>query len=120
MMNSPNDMSRRPKSIHCHYRDSFIINTNNLKSFLINNSVSCEDLNNIVNLMSQYYNQKVDVILEVCDDDNWTKLESFSSPLILFICCIDKIVTNKEIILSQKSKHVLQSFLRSLESWMIW
>jgi len=78
------------------------------------------ELDNIVNLLSQYYNQKVDVILEVCNEDNWTKLESFSSPLILFICCIDKIVTNKEIILSQKSTHVLQSFLRSLESWMVW
>lgn len=120
MMNPPHDMNRRPKSIHCHYRDSFIINSNSFKSFLINNSVPCVELNNIVNLLSQYYNQKVDVILEVCDDDNWTKLESFSSPLILFICCIDKIVTNKEIILSQKSKHILQSFLRSLESWMIW
>jgi hypothetical protein len=120
MMKSPNDMTRRPKSIQSHYRDSFIINSNNLKSFLINNSVSCVELDNIVNLLSQCYNQKVDVILEVCDGDNWTKLESFSSPLILFICCIDKIVVSKEIILSHKSKHVLQSFSRSLESWMIW
>ena len=120
MMNSPHDMSRRPKSIHCHYRDSFIINSNNLKSFLVNNSIPLVELNNVVNLLSQYYNQKVDVILEGCDDDNSTKLESFYSPLILFICCIDKIVTNKEIVLSQKSKHILQSFLRSLESWMIW
>ena len=120
MMNSPHDMTRSPKSIQSHYRDSFIINSTNLKSFLINNSVPCVELNNIVNLISQYYKQKVDVMLEVCDDDDWTKLESFSSPLILFICCIDKIVTNKEIVLSQKSKHVLQSFLRSLESWMIW
>ena len=120
MMNSPNDMTRKPKSIHCHYRDSFIINSNNLKSFLINNSVPCVELNHIVNMLSQYYNQKVDVILEVCDDDNWTKLESFSSPLILFIRCIDKVIANNEIILSTKSLSILKSFLQSLESWMIW
>jgi hypothetical protein len=120
MMNSPHDMTREPKSIHCHYMYSFIINSNNLKSFLVNNSVSCIESEYIVNLLSQYYNQKVDIILEICGDDNWTKLESFSSPLILFIHCIDKIVTDKEMILSQKSKSVLQSFLKSLESWMIW
>ncbi len=120
MMNSPNDITRKPKSIHCHYRDSFVINSDNLKLLLINNSVSCSESDNIVNMLSQYYNQKVNIILEACNDDKWTNLESFSSPLVLFICCIDKIVNNKEITLSQKSNYILQSFLRSLEPWMIW
>jgi hypothetical protein len=40
--------------------------------------------------------------------------------LILFICCIDKLMTCKEILLSDKSKCILKSFLRSLEPWMIW
>ncbi len=113
-------MTRKPKSILCHYEDSLIINSTNLKSFLINHSISSIESENIVNLLSQYYDQKVDMILKVCDDDEWTKLESFSSPLILFICCIDKIITNNEITLSEKAITILQSFLTSLEPWMIW
>ncbi len=113
-------MTRKPKSIYCHYRDSFIINSDNLKSFLKNNSVSCSESHNIIDLLSQHYNQKVDIILEACNNGKWTNLESFSSPLVLFICCIDKIIANKEISLSQKSNYILQSFLKSLESWMVW
>ena len=45
-----NDMTRKPKSIHCHYKDSLIINSNNLKSFLINRSVSYVEAENIVDL----------------------------------------------------------------------
>jgi hypothetical protein len=119
-MNYLNDMTRKPKSIHCHYKDSLIINSNNLKSFLINHSVSYGETENIVDLLSMYYDQKVDVILNACNDDDWTKLESFCSPLILFIRCIDKVIANNEIILSKKSLSILKSFLQSLESWMIW
>ena len=79
-------MTRKPKSIYCHYKDSLIINSTNLKSFLINHSVSLLESENIINLLSYYYNQKVDIIIESCDDNNWSKLESFTSPLILFIC----------------------------------
>ncbi len=113
-------MTRKPKSILCHYEDSLIINSTNLKSFLINHSVSYVETENIVNLLFQYYDYKVDMILKVCDDDEWTKLESFSSPLILFIYCIDKIITNNEITLSEKAITILQSFSTSLEPWMIW
>ncbi len=120
MMNYLHDMTRKPKSIYSHYKDSLIINSDNLKSFLINHSVSSIESENIVNLLAQYYDQKVDIILKVCNDNNWAKLESFSSPLILFICCIDKVITNNEITLSEKSRSILQSFLTSLESWMIW
>ncbi len=113
-------MTRKPKSIYCHYADSLIINCTNLKYFLKNHSISSIESENIVNLLSCYYNEKVNIILKVCDNNNWSKLESFSSPLILFICCIDKIITNCDVILSDKSRSILQSFLKSLESWMIW
>lgn len=119
-MNSYHKMTRKPKSILCHYKDSLLINSTTLKSFLITHSVSYVETENIVNLLFQYYDQKLDIILKVCDDDEWTKLESFSSPLILFVCCIDKIITNNEITLSEKSIAILQSFLISLEPWMIW
>ncbi len=113
-------MTRKPKSIYCHYADSLIVNCTNLKSFLKNYSVSPIESENIVNLLSCYYDQKVDIILKVCDNNNWSKLESFSSPLILFICCISKIITNNDIALSEKSRTILQSFLTSLEAWMVW
>ena len=35
-------MTRKPKSIYCHYADSLIINCTNLKSFLKNHSVSSD------------------------------------------------------------------------------
>jgi hypothetical protein len=113
-------MTRKPKSIYCHYADSLIINSTNLKSFLKNNSISSIESENIVNLLSCYYNEKVNIIVKACDNNNWSKLESFSSPLILFICCIDKIIANNNVVLSNKSRNILQSFLTSLESWMIW
>ena len=119
-MNCLNDMTRKPKSIQCHYKDSLIINSNFLKSFLMNHSVSCVETENIVDLLSKYYDQKVDIILNACSDDDWTKLESFSSPLILFVRCIDKVITDSEITLSKKSLSILKSFLLSLESWMVW
>ncbi|MGN6708694.1 MAG: hypothetical protein ACTHKF_05030 [Candidatus Nitrosocosmicus sp.] len=116
-------MPHKPKSIYCHYKDSLIINSNTLKSFLVNNSVSVEEIKNILDLLTSYYEQKINVFSNSSDDNNnWTKLESgsFSSPLILFIYCIDKIVIDDEITLSNKSKIILKSFLISLEPWMIW
>jgi hypothetical protein len=71
-------------------------------------------------LLSKYYDKKVDIILNACNDDNWTKLESFSSPLILFVRCIDKVITDSEITLSKRSLTILKSFLLSLEPWMTW
>jgi len=113
-------MTRKPKSIYCHYEDSLIINSTNLKSFLKNNSISSIESENIVNLLSCYYNEKVNIIVKVCDNNNWSKLESFSSPLILFVRCIDKVITDSEITLSKKSLSILKSFLLSLEPWMTW
>ena len=112
-------MTRKPKSIYCHYGDSLIINSINLKSFLNNHMVSSLESENIVNLLSRYYHQKVDVIIKTCDNE-WATLESFSSPLILFISCIYVVVNSNELSLSEKSLNILQSFLMSLEPWMIW
>jgi hypothetical protein len=118
-MNSLQKMIRKPKSIYCHYKDSLIINSTNLKSFLISHSVSLLESKNIVDLLSYYYNQKVELIMKACDNE-WAKLESFTSPLILFIFCISKVINSTQITLSKKSRTILQSFLISLECWMIW
>lgn len=113
-------MTRQPKSIQNHYADSLFVNSTNLKSFLITHSISAVESENMVILISKCYNQNVDTILKTCNND-WTKVESFSSPLILFIQCIDKIINNNDqIVISLKCKSILQSFLDSLESWMLW
>jgi hypothetical protein len=114
------DMIRKPKSIPCHYSDSLAVNSENLKSFLLSHSVPLAETESIVGLLSEYYDQKVDVILSACNGDDWAKLESFSSPLIVFIGCIDKIINDNKSVLSNQSMPVLKSFLQSLESWMIW
>jgi hypothetical protein len=116
-------MPHKPKSIYCHYKDSLIINSTTLKSFLITHSISIEEAENIITQLSQYYEQKIHMFLSSTnDDDNWTKLESesFPSPLILFICCINKIVIHNKMMLSKRSQSILKSFLNSLEPWMIW
>ena len=114
-------MALKPKSIYCHYKDSLIINSSNLKSFLLYHSVSFEESEKIIHSLSYYYNQKVDEILKICNDhDKWAKLESFPSPLILFVSCINEIFINNKIMLSKESQIILNSFLKSLESWMIW
>lgn len=112
-------MTRKPKSIYCHYHDSLNVNSNTLKSFLNNYSVPLSESEKIINLISRYYNEKVEIIVNRCNN-NWTNLESFYSPLVLFIDCIDKIVKEKELLLSKKSENILQSFIISLESWMKW
>jgi hypothetical protein len=114
-------MALKPKSIYCHYKDSLIINSSNLKSFLLCHSVSFEESEKIIHTLSCYYNQKVDEFLKTCNENNkWAQLESFPSPLILFISCIDEIFINNKIILSKESQIILKSFLKSRESWMIW
>ncbi len=114
-------MALKPKSIYCHYKDSLNINSSNLKSFLLCHSVSFEESEKITCSLSFYYNQKIDEILETYNEnDKWAKLESFPSPLILFISCIDEIFINNKIILSKESQIILKSFLKSLEPWMIW
>ena len=114
-------MTLKPKSIYCHYKDSLIINSSNLKSFLLCRSVSFDESEKIIHTLSSYYDQKVDEFLKICNEnDKWAKLESFPSPLILFVSCIDEIFINNKIILSKESQIILKSFLKSLESWMIW
>ena len=114
-------MTLKPKSIYCHYKDSLNINSSNLKSFLLCHSVSFEESEKIIHSLSYYYNKKVDEILKIYDEnDKWAKLESFPSPLILFVSCIDEIFINSKITLSKESQAILKSFSKSLESWMIW
>ena len=112
-------MTRKPKSIYCHYHDSLHVNSNTLKSFLNNYSVPLSESEGIINSISSIYNKKVETIVSDCNN-NWTNLESFYSPLVLFIDCIDKVVKENELILSKKSQKILQSFTMSMESWMMW
>lgn len=113
-------MNRKPKSIENHYMDSLTINLSSLQSFLKNHLISQTESETVIGMISNYYHKNTEIILKNCEND-WTKLENFSSPLILFIKCIDKIVNNNKTIgLSSKCIFILQSFLKSLESWMIW
>ncbi|MDQ4072678.1 MAG: hypothetical protein M3162_00095 [Thermoproteota archaeon] len=114
-------MIRKPKPIKHHYSDSFIVNSDNLKTFLKDNDIAATEIDTILSLLTKCYNHKIDFVLKDCEDD-WTKLESIPSPMILFIQCIDKVVVadNQLLSISKKSRHILQSFLKSLESWMIW
>ena len=63
------------------------------------------------------------IILKICnEDDKWAKLESFSSPLILFVSCIDEIFINNKIILSKKSQiyiKILFEIIRILDDLVI-
>jgi phosphorylcholine metabolism protein LicD len=114
-------MTLKPKSIYCHYKDSILINSSSLKSFLLSHSVSPEESEEIIHTLSYYYNQKIDEILKIYnEDDKWATLESFPSPLILFVSCIDETFINNKVILSKESQRILKSFLKSLEPWMIW
>jgi hypothetical protein len=112
-------MTRVPKSIKNHYIDSFLINSENLKSFLSSHEISNSELEDVSFTISKLYNQKVDVILESCGND-WTRLDSASSPLILFIQCIDELLREDQLDISSRCRFILNSFSKTLESWMIW
>jgi hypothetical protein len=114
-------MTRKPKPIRNHYSDSLVVNSDNLKTFLYDSDIAETEIDTILSLLTKCYNHKIDFVLKDGEDD-WTKLESIPSPMILFVQCIDKVVAADTHLLSisRKSRFILQSFLASLESWMIW
>ena len=112
-------MTRVPKSIKNHYVDSFLINSDNLQSFLSSHKISNSELENVLFTISKLYNQKVDAILELCDND-WARLDSVSSPLILFVQCIDELLREDHFNISSECRFILNSFSKTLESWMFW
>ena len=112
-------MTRVPKSIKNHYIDSFIINSENLKSFLSSHEISNSELEVVSITISKLYNQKVDDILASCGED-WTRLDSASSPLILFVQCIDELLCADNLDITSRCRFILNSFSKTLESWMNW
>jgi hypothetical protein len=113
------NMTRVPKSIKNHYIDSFLINSENLKSFLSSHEISNFELEYVSITISKLYNQKVDDILTSCGND-WTRLDSASSPLILFVRCIDELLSANNLDISSRCRFILNSFSKTLESWMNW
>ena len=113
------NMTRVPKSIKNHYIDSFIINSENLKSFLSSHEISNLELEDVSITISTLYNQKVDDILASCGND-WTRLDSASSPLILFVQCIDELLCANNLNITSRCRFILNSFSKTLESWMNW
>lgn len=113
------NMTRVPKSIKNHYIDSFIINSENLKSFLSSHEISNSELEDVSITISKLYNQKVDDILASCGND-WTRLDSVSSPLILFVQCIDELLCANNLDITLRCRFILNSFSKTLESWMNW
>jgi hypothetical protein len=113
------NMTRVPKSIKNHYIDSFIINSENLKSFLSSHEISNSELEYVSITISKLYNQKVDDILASCGND-WTRLDSASSPLILFVQCIDELLSANNLNITSGCRFILNSFSKTLESWMNW
>jgi hypothetical protein len=113
------NMTRVPKSIKNHYIDSFIINSENLKSFLSSHEISNPELEDVSVTISKLYNQKVDDILTSCGND-WTRLDSASSPLILFVQCIDELLSANNLNITSGCRFILNSFSKTLESWMNW
>jgi hypothetical protein len=113
------NMTRVPKSIKNHYIDSFIINSENLKSFLSSHEISNFELEDVSITISKLYNQKVDDILTSCGND-WTRLDSASSPLILFVQCIDELLCANNLNITSRCRFILNSFSKTLESWMNW
>ncbi len=113
------NMTRVPKSIKNHYIDSFIINSENLKSFLSSHEISNSELEDVSITISKLYNQNVDDILASCGND-WTRLDSASSPLILFVQCIDELLCADNLDITSRCRFILNSFSKTLEPWMNW
>ena len=112
-------MTRVPKSIKNHYVDSFLINSENLKSFLSSHEISNSELEYVSFTISKLYNQKMEAILESCGND-WARLDSAPSPLILFVQCINELLREDHSNISSRCRFILNSFSKTLESWMIW
>ena len=112
-------MTRVPKSIKNHYVDSFLINSDNLRSFLSSHEISNPELEDVPFTISKLYNQKMEAILESCGND-WARLDSASSPLILFVQIIDELLREDHLNISSRCRFILNSFSKTLESWMIW
>ncbi len=112
-------MTRLPKSIKSHYIDSFEINLENLRTFLSSHKIQSSESEDVCLLISKIFSQKVNYILTNCEDD-WNKLEPFSSPLIIFVQCIDELLSQDHPKISSECRFILNSFTKTLESWMMW
>lgn len=112
-------MTRLPKSIKSHYLDSFVTNLENLRTFLDHRKIQEYETEEVCLMISKIYNQKVDYILTSCGDD-WSKLEPFSSPLIIFVQSIGELLDQGHSNISSECRFILNSYTKTLESWMIW
>jgi hypothetical protein len=57
--------------------------------------------------------------LATCEDD-WSKLEPFSSPLIIFVQCMGELLADQDHHnISSECRLILNSYTKTLESWMI-
>lgn len=118
-MNYRSSMTRLPKSIKSHYIDSFETNLENLRTFLHRRKIPRYESEEVCSLISMIYNQKVDYILATCEDD-WSKLEPFSSPLIIFVQCMGELLADQDHHnISSECRLILNSYTKTLESWMI-
>ena len=113
------NMTRLPKSIKSHYTDSFLINLENLRTFLHQCKIERYEYEEVCLLISEIYNHKVNYLLTSCGDD-WNKLELFSSPLIIFVQSIGELLGQGHLNLSPECNLILNSYTKTLESWMIW
>jgi len=112
-------MTRLPKSIKSHYIDSFVINLENLRTFLQQRKIQRYESEGVCLLISKIYNYKVNYLLTTCGDD-WNKLEHFSSPLVIFVQCIGELLGQDNPNISSECRIILNSYTKTLESWMIW
>ena len=118
-MDRPSNMTRLPKSIKSHYIDSFEANLENLRTFLHRRKIQRYESEEVCLLISKIYNQKVNYILASCEDD-WSKLEPFSSPLIICVKSIGELLDQGHPNILSECRLILNSYTKTLESWMIW
>ncbi len=105
----------KPKETRDIYVESLSINSQTLEKQLSTRTVQRDEVRKILSAVSSLYGQRLDSIVEECQQDMMA-LERVPSPLKLFIDCLEE--SGGSLVLSAPSRQLIEHYVSAWEDWM--
>ncbi|HVX01706.1 MAG TPA: hypothetical protein VHA09_00985 [Nitrososphaera sp.] len=107
-------MSYRPKPVTDHYVEALMVNSENLGKQLAAESVQGQEIQMILQFISQIYLAETEKITRECEKDMMA-LERMPSPLRLFV---DSIAQARSLTVSPAASELMSKYVSAWEDWM--
>ncbi len=108
-------MSHRPKPVRNHYIESLAVNSENLNRQLSAESVSIEEIQKLLESISNIYLAETERIVLECQKDTMA-LERAPSPLSLFVGSIARVLSSGTV--SHAASGLMKRYVSAWEEWM--